>query len=156
MGSCWYGVLYCEEGRMKSRQKGYYAVIQFCPDHSRLETVNVGVLVFCSQRRSEGRLWWAMSEENDRARRFFPGLGCYSLNGAKGAISARLAEIWLLRDLQKFIKSRANEIVISNLRPVMFDANEKLAKVILRLYDELVAEPSYEELDEAMIHRCRG
>ena len=28
-------------------QKGYYSLIQFCPDASRQETVNLGVLLFC-------------------------------------------------------------------------------------------------------------
>ena len=28
-------------------EKGYYSLIQFCPDVSRLEAVNLGVILFC-------------------------------------------------------------------------------------------------------------
>ena len=31
---------------MKTPTTGYYSVIQFCPDRSRLEAANVGVLLF--------------------------------------------------------------------------------------------------------------
>ena len=28
-------------------QKGYYSLLQFCPDVSRLEAANLGVVLFC-------------------------------------------------------------------------------------------------------------
>ena len=30
--------------------KGYYSLIQYCPDLGRLEAANVGVLLFCPER----------------------------------------------------------------------------------------------------------
>ncbi len=30
-------------------QKGYYSLIQFCPDASRLESINIGVILFCPE-----------------------------------------------------------------------------------------------------------
>lgn len=30
--------------------KGYYSIIQYCPDLSRFEAANVGVLLFCPER----------------------------------------------------------------------------------------------------------
>ena len=32
-----------------NQHKGYYSLIQFCPDPSRLEGINIGVLVFPRQ-----------------------------------------------------------------------------------------------------------
>jgi len=34
-----------------SLTKGYYSIIQYCPDPSRLEAVNIGVALFCPELR---------------------------------------------------------------------------------------------------------
>src|ERR1700674_355547 len=34
-----------------SSSKGYYSIIQYCPDPSRLEAVNIGVALFCPEIR---------------------------------------------------------------------------------------------------------
>jgi len=34
---------------MDSMTRGYYSIIQFCPDPSRLETVNLGVALYCPE-----------------------------------------------------------------------------------------------------------
>ena len=30
--------------------KGYYCLIQYCPDLARLEAANIGVILFCPER----------------------------------------------------------------------------------------------------------
>ena len=48
--------------------KGYYSIIQYCPDLSRLEAANIGVLLFCPEVRF---IRAKTSAGNDRIRRFF-------------------------------------------------------------------------------------
>ena len=48
--------------------RGYYTIVQYCPDPSRLEAANIGVLLFCHS--------WAfcqvvMSDNHQRVERFF-------------------------------------------------------------------------------------
>src|SRR5688572_28005390 len=92
-------------------KKGYYSLIQFCPDASRLETVNVGVLLFCpdiqfiAARTAKG---------NQRAAKLVgrAGLDKASLNSAKRALERRLKTdrdaFTNFEDLQKFVDSRGN------------------------------------------------
>ena len=49
-------------------QPGYYSLIQYCPDHSRLEAANVGVLLFCPPLDF---LDIRLSEDSERLQRFF-------------------------------------------------------------------------------------
>ena len=72
--------------------KGYYSLIQYCPDRSRLEGANIGVVLFCPERRF---LQARLSNGNDRLRRFF-GAGSFdpsALAAAKRAIAARLQTV---------------------------------------------------------------
>ena len=50
--------------------KGFYSLIQYCPDPARLEAANVGVLLFCPERKY---LSVRMSNDNRRVQQFF---GC--------------------------------------------------------------------------------
>ena len=34
---------------MNSSIRGYYSIVQYCPDPSRLEAVNIGVALFCPE-----------------------------------------------------------------------------------------------------------
>lgn len=68
---------------------GYYSLIQYCPDLSKAESVNVGVLLFCPDVKFiDART----SSGNDRVRRFFGGGSFDSarLQAAKKAIEVRL------------------------------------------------------------------
>ena len=47
---------------------GYYSLIQYCPDATRLEVVNVGLAVFRPDTRC---LVARVSDDNSRVRRFF-------------------------------------------------------------------------------------
>jgi hypothetical protein len=119
-------------------KKGYYSLIQFCPDASRLEAVNVGVLLFCpdvrfiaartarTNRRAEKLVGRA---EFDRA----------SLNSAKRALERRMhtdrEAFTRLEDLRKFVDSRGNVLKLTPPRPVkVFDPEVDLDN----LFSELV------------------
>jgi len=104
-----------------SAAKGYYSLIQYCPDRSRLEAANIGVLLFCPEMPFvEARL----AKGNDRIRRFF-GADSFDkrrVNAAKRAIEHRLAvdreSFQSPEDLVRFVETRGNDIVLTTPRPM--------------------------------------
>jgi hypothetical protein len=121
-----------------SAPKWYYALIQYCPDPSRLEAVNIGVLVSCPQ---EGILKARVTESTLRIRKMFGQQDLELFKSAQKAIQSRLEHesFHSLEDLQKFIGKRANSIQISPLRPLRIsDLNADLR----RLYERLVSKES--------------
>ncbi len=144
--------------------KGYYSLIQYCPDASRAESANVGVLLSCPEMEFINVI---IARRNDRVSRFF-GRDSFSnnqLNAAKNAFKNRIDNFKTrfveLSDLNKFIETRANEITLTTARPVKVDnPEEKLNE----LFDELVGgrriaakkerEPDlFNELDVALKER---
>lgn len=140
-----------------SPAKGYYSVIQYCPDPSKAEAANIGVLLFCPEARFlRGRV----SRGNDRISRFFgrDTFDAEQVNAAKEAIVSRLevqqGDLRTLDDLIHFVETRANEMIATSPRPMkVIDAEADLD----RLFEELVggrarqspstAEPEVPELD---------
>lgn len=100
---------------------GYYAIIQYCPDLSRLETANVGVLLFCPET---GFLKARTTRGNARIRRFFGDAGrdWARINSFKLGIEQRIegerGQIKTIEDLARFIDQRANSIQITPPRPI--------------------------------------
>ena len=101
--------------------RGYYSLIQYCPDLSKAESVNVGVLLFCPESKFiDART----SSGNDRVRRLV-GTGNFDparLQAAKKAIEARLRicqeDFRTVEDLNRFIDTRANELLFTPPRPM--------------------------------------
>lgn len=119
-------------------KKGYYSLIQFCPNASRLEAINVGVLLFCPDLRFiEART----AKGNQRAAKLVGRafLDKHSLNRAKRAIERRVQTdreaFSSFDDLQKFVDSRGNMLKLTPPRPVkVFDPIQDLDS----LFSELV------------------
>ena len=115
--------------------KGYYSLIQYCPDHSRLEAANVGVLLFCPETRFIDA---CVARNNQRIVKFF-GRGSFDpgrLDAAKQAVVTRLhveaGTFGALSDLDRFIKTRGNEILITPPRPMKVRVPEEdLARLVL-------------------------
>ncbi len=136
-------------------QKGYYSLIQFCPDRSRLEAVNVGVLLFCP----DPHFIAARTAKGNQRPTKLVGRSAYDaagLNAAKRAIERRLENdakaFQTLDDLQHFVDSRGNDLKLTTPRPIkVFDPTADLHK----LFKELVggqhrivkSEPVCPELD---------
>ena len=111
-----------------SPARGYYCIIQYCPDLSRLEAANIGVLLFCPDRDFlEART----SSDNARIRHFFgdEGHDWVRINSYKLGIEERLKvekdQLRTLDDLQGFIARRANLIQITPPRPMKVSDPEK-------------------------------
>jgi len=118
--------------------RGYYSVIQYCPDASRGEVANVGVVLFCPDC---GFLEAKVAEGNDRIARFF-GRSSFDpdcVNDAKHAIITRLDverdRFRTSEDLSQFAQTRANEIVLTLPRPMKV---ENPVVELEELYNELV------------------
>ena len=125
--------------------KGYYCVVQYCPDHSRLEAANVGVVLFCPGRNF---LDARTTAGNDRVRRFFgsKSFDTERLNMAKRALEESLRRnvdgLETLEQFQHFVDTRANEMVLTAPRPVkVFEPRRDLK----RLFETLVGGRSRKE-----------
>src|SRR5262245_33328935 len=106
---------------MSEAKRGYYSLIQFCPDPARAEVANLGVVLFCPDL---GFLDVRMAPDNDRVRQFF-GDGSFddwALNSGKQALCARLRadreDFRTVADLERFAQTRANELILTSPRPV--------------------------------------
>lgn len=118
--------------------RGYYSLIQYCPDLSRLEAANVGVLLFCPEPHF---LNARMASSNQRIRRFFGSddRDWDRINAAKAAVAERLEveseRFRTLEDLERFVATRANEIQLTPPRPMkVFNPAQDLEL----LFEELV------------------
>jgi hypothetical protein len=102
-------------------QLGYYSLIQFCPDTARLETLNVGVVLFCP---GIGFLDVKLADNDSDVRRVFgkERVRPRSLRAAKQALAARLtAPAYRPRTLEEFqhvIDTRANDLLLTPPRPL--------------------------------------
>lgn len=115
-----------------------FSLIQYCPNPSRLEAANIGVVLVCpAQRFADVRL----SSGNDRIRRFFRGekINLSAIDAAKKAIENRVRRqqgtFASVEDLDAFARSRANEVVLTPSRPVKV---EDPRRTLDELFDELV------------------
>ena len=117
--------------------KGYYSLIQFCPDPSRAEAVNVGIVLFCPEAEFIAA---RTARGNKRAAKLAGGkFNREELNAAKRAIERRVEvdgeAFRTLDDLERFANSRGNALRLTLPRPVkVFDPKADLE----RLFDELV------------------
>lgn len=119
-------------------KKGWFSIIQFCPDLNRLEAANIGVLLFCPETQF---LDAKISKNNKRIRKFFGPLHDEkrSLDLFKQGLEDRLEyerdRIVEHSQLLEFIDRRANQIRISAPRSIrLIDPVKQLNE----LYEKLV------------------
>jgi hypothetical protein len=117
-----------------NQNKGYYSLIQFCPDPSRLEGINIGVLVFSPE---SGKLKFRLTENNQRIRNVFGKQDWDFLNRAKQSVEHRLGteRFASISDLESYVSKRANLIQLTPLRPMRISDIEH---DVFALYKRLV------------------
>lgn len=122
--------------------KGYFCLVQYCPDLARREVANIGVLLFSPEHKFlEARL----ASSNQRVRRFFGDHADHykHVNAMKAAFTERLRvekrEFSSLEDLTLFVTTRANRIVLTPPKAVRV---VNPARDLEALYATLVDEPS--------------
>lgn len=96
--------------------KGYYSLVQYCPDLSRYEAANVGIVLFVPEVPF---IKARMSSDNGKVRRFF-GENNFDntwLREVKEAFERRFEvdgdKFKELDDLRRFIDTRINELVMT-------------------------------------------
>lgn len=124
---------------------GFYSLIQYCPDRGRLEAANIGVLLFCEQQHF---LKARITNRIERIRHFFGASSgdARDLRRVMDMFANRIeSEARTINDLaalRRFISLLANEIVVSEPKPVRVEEpNVELAQ----LFDELVAQSERRE-----------
>ena len=121
--------------------KGYYSLIQYCPDLGRLEAANIGVVLFCPERQFLKAL---TSRDNRRIIEFFgrKGHDWDRINAFKKGLEDRLAleaaNVRTPEDLEHFIAQRANLLQMTPPRPMKVLDPEK---DLHNLYVELIGPP---------------
>jgi hypothetical protein len=120
--------------------KGYHSLIQFCPDMSRLEAVNVGVVLFCPERNF---LDVRIAGDNSRVQRFFgrQAFDWSRINSYKQGIKERLEiegkDFRTVEDLKAFGQRRGNNIQLTAPRP--FTVRDPV-KDLEDLFEEVVGQ----------------
>ena len=101
--------------------KGYYSLIQYCPDLSRLEAVNVGVLLFCPEPHF---LEVRTTDSIKRIRRFFGSEDgdWQQIKAEVSAVEDRLTSandhIRTTEELDRFIATRGYAVQLTPPRPM--------------------------------------
>ncbi len=121
--------------------KGYYSILQFVPDLERAEGANIGVVLFCPERRF---LDVIVSHNNERVRHFFGGHGgqqfdLQRIDSMKASFSERVRNsvnsIVTPDNFKLFIDTRANSLRLTDPRPLkVFEPVRELGE----LFDLLV------------------
>lgn len=117
--------------------KGYYSLIQYCPDFARAEAVNVGVLVFRSE--PEATAVRVVDEVKFVGKRLGMKLHEATVLEVVRAAHYRLTHesFRSVDDLERFVRSRGNDIQLTGPRPMRVDEPEHDVE---QLFRELVAD----------------
>lgn len=123
-----------------NQHKGYYSLIQFCPDPSRLEGINIGVLVYSSET---GKLEFRLTQSNQRIRKVFGQQDWNFLDRVRESVQSRLQleKFETVADLESYISKRANVVQLTPLRSLKIGEIEQDASA---LYQRLVEPESVE------------
>jgi hypothetical protein len=119
--------------------QGYYSLIQYCPDWTRLEVCNIGILLFCSQQQY---LDVKMTPQNKRINTIFGKnhhLEYIKMfkNSFANRIRAERENIRDLNDLKMFIARRANNFIITEPRSTLVTNPEQdLNSLFIEVFGE--------------------
>jgi hypothetical protein len=118
--------------------KGYYSIVQYCPDPSRLEAVNIGVALFCPEISFLRVLF---GRRKTRVDQLFGRQDWEFVENQKAAIEARLSRepeaFQHLKDFEAYISRRANALKLTAPRPVKVENPDiELRNLLTRLVAE--------------------
>lgn len=126
---------------MKPR-KGYFSIVQYCPDLARRESVNIGVVLLVPEDEFLDSL---MVSDNSRVRQVFGihGDELKRLRIFKKSFSSRIqsesSRITSLESLEKFIHTRGNQIQLTD--PAFVKVRD-CRETLTQLFDKLVGSDS--------------
>lgn len=120
--------------------RGYYSIVQYCPDPARFEAANVGVVLLCPDR---GFVDMRYAKDNARVTRFFER-GVYDisrLNLYKKGLAERIREGGEIESRESFATFASLQVNLLRLTPPAFCRVEEPCKAVLeRLFQDLVGE----------------
>ncbi len=118
--------------------RGYYSVVQYCPDASRAEAASIGVALFCPEARfADAKL----ETSNARVKKFFgkDAFDSFALDAMKESLRERLLRerqnFKSSEDFTHFVETRANELRLTAPRPMKVDDPDRELEA---LYIELI------------------
>ncbi len=134
--------------------QGYYALIQYRPDAARMEALNVGLVLYS---KSFNLLVASIDERSRTLADHLPGGNREGLLSAAKGIVNRLNNHFerfpTLDDLQKFVDTRANTVILSPFRSVRItDPSTRFQE----LYGKLVLRPRSEPEDKEVFKKSVG
>lgn len=145
---------------MNSAHTGFYSLIQYCPDRSRLEAANLGVVLLCP---SLGFLGCRLAGGNERIRRFFgeQAGSIPQIRAMKRMLENRLKDdpnLVVPENFEKFRRLLANELQITEARPIRVENPQvELAQLFNELvegadhHERALKPAAFERLDELML-----
>lgn len=120
--------------------KGYYSIIQFCPDDLVGEVANVGVLLFCPDK---AYLKAVTVKNNGRVIRYFGSANVdvdrvnFIKRGLESRIEKEAHSIRTKDDLVRFIATRANQLHLTPLRTMgVTDPQKDMEELFVRVVGE--------------------
>ena len=120
--------------------KGYYSLIQYCPDRSRQEVANIGLVVYVPEIKF---LSAKLSRSNARMSHFFgrTSIDNQRVNFLKTSFENRLTiekdRFTSFDDFEKFVNTRANELLLTTPRPIKIRDPQQDTNA---LFQELIGE----------------
>jgi hypothetical protein len=121
--------------------RGFYSVVQYCPDRFRAEAVNMGLVLL---RLEPHAVRVRMTGKYDRVRRLFAISKAelknlsLSISALESRIENSAEDFCTAEDLAAFAASRANDLRLTEPRLAMV---ENLEADFERLFSKLVGEP---------------
>lgn len=121
--------------------KGYFSLVQYCPDIARQEAANVGVVLFSPEHRF---IRAKVIRNNHRIRRFFgeEADNYQHLNAMKDSLVHRLdverGDFLSVEDFRAFVNTRANKVILTEPKAIKIVDPEMDLEA---LYKELVLDP---------------
>lgn len=118
--------------------RGFYSVVQYCPDRFRAEAVNVGMILLCVDPHA---VRVRMTDNYDRVSRLFSTSKSelknlkLSVLGLRNRIEQSIDELRTPAELATFVASRANDLRLTEPRLVKLDDMEVDFE---RLFSQLV------------------
>jgi hypothetical protein len=115
--------------------KGYYCLIQYCPDFSRAEAANVGLVLF--QPKPNATAVRIVEKVDFVARRLGRKLATATVLEVVQSIAYRLRheQFRSVEDLEQFVRTRGNQVQLTMPRSLRIEAIERDAD---QLFAELV------------------
>lgn len=141
-------------------QKGYYSIVQYCPDMARGETANIGIVLLVPER---GFLRARLVRDNARVRHMFGTSGdtLRQLSDFKRSFVSRIdaesARIDTPENLQKFVDTRGNFIQLTAPRFVKVrNCEEQLDELFADLVGSEPKKEPRESLEKQISDRFRA